>query len=92
MSRILNIRHFDDLDEALLFDVFIRVVRDCLGRSESDAHSFDAFLVEGHERTDGLFLHIQTGVGFERVIEWDGTIADAIKEVAEFASTVSTEL
>ena len=92
LTSARRIGGFNDEDEALLFDVFCSVIRDVLGRVEFNRHSFEGFQVDKREHDDALFLRIQTGIGYERLVQWDGTIADAIKEVANFASTLSSEL
>jgi len=83
---------FTEADEALLFDIFCRVLIEKLGREEFDRHSFDAISIDRCECSDGLFLRVTTGVGYEASVEWDGSIGDAIKEVVDIATTLSFDL
>jgi hypothetical protein len=79
-------------DEALLFDVFIRVLREKAPPDELKRYSFESFAIAPVWEGGYLALKITTGTGNEVAIEWDGTVTDAMREVIGIAETLSLDL
>jgi hypothetical protein len=87
-----SFRSFSPEDEALLFDVFLRVLRELVEPEELARYSLEGFTVSTYSDFEGSHLWIRTGVGYEITVDWDGSIADALKETINAASTVALDM
>jgi len=75
--------HFSEELEGLFFDVFVKVIEDRLGSDITRTLSLDAFDVVHGYGGDGIrYMNIVRSTGSTRTVEWDGSLRDAIMEVA----------
>jgi hypothetical protein len=80
-------------DEALLYDIFRRVLAERVPEAELQRYSFDSFEVLTQTASDGSrWLQIKTAVGYDVSVEWDGSIANAIQLIVDIAVTTSLDI